>query len=84
MIEYIRGKVGELTPTFAVIETHGVGYGLLISLNTFTAVQGKDEARLYVYESIREDAYVLYGFASRDERELFMLSATPRGCCSFS
>lgn len=79
MIEYIRGKVGELTPTFAVIETHGVGYGLLISLNTFTAVQGKDEARLYVYESIREDAYVLYGFASRDERELFMLLLSVSG-----
>lgn len=79
MIEYIRGKVGELTPTFAVIETHGVGYGLLISLNTYTAVQGKEEARLYVYESIREDAYVLYGFASRDERELFMLLLSVSG-----
>lgn len=79
MIEYIRGKVGELTPTFAVIETHGVGYGLLISLNTYTAVQGKEEVRLYVYESIREDAYVLYGFASRDERELFMLLLSVSG-----
>ena len=58
MIEYIRGKVDELTPATAVIEAHGVGYGLLISLNTYTAIQGRDEARLYVYEAIREDAFV--------------------------
>lgn len=73
MIEYIRGTVAELTPTLAVIEAGGVGYGLSISLNTYTAVQGKSEARLYVYEIIREDAYLLYGFASRKERELFTL-----------
>ena len=73
MIEYIRGKVDELTPATAVIEAHGVGYGLLISLNTYTAIQGRDEARLYVYEAIREDAFVLYGFATRAERECFTL-----------
>lgn len=73
MIEYIRGTVAELTPTQAVIDCNGVGYGLFISLNTYSAIQGKKEARLYVYEAIREDAYQLYGFASRQERELFLL-----------
>lgn len=73
MIEYIRGTVAELTPTQAVIEAHGVGYALLISLNTYSAVQGKAEARLYVYESIREDAYQLYGFSTRQERDIFVL-----------
>ena len=65
MIEYIRGTVADLTPTQAVIEASGVGYALFISLNTYSAVQGKNEAKLYVYESIREDAYQLYGFAPR-------------------
>ena len=79
MIEYIRGKVDELTPTLAVIDAGGVGYGLLISLNTYTAIQGKAEARLWAYESIREDAYVLYGFATRAERELFALLVSVSG-----
>ncbi len=73
MIEYIKGAVGELTPTQAVLETAGVGYALCISLNTYTAVQGKTDCKLYVYESIREDAYQLYGFATRLERDLFVL-----------
>lgn len=73
MIEYIRGTVADLTPTQVVLETAGVGYGLFISLNTYTAVQGKQDFKLYVYESIREDAYQLYGFATRMERDLFVL-----------
>lgn len=73
MIEYIRGIVDDLTPTLAVIETGGVGYALNISLNTYTAIQGKGEVRLFVYEVIREDAYVLFGFATRSERDLFAL-----------
>lgn len=79
MIEYIRGKVDELTPTLAVIDANGVGYALLISLNTYSAVQGKAEAKLYVFESIREDAYTLYGFATRAERELFALLTSVSG-----
>ena len=59
MITYIRGIIDELTPTQATIEAHGVGYLLNISLNTYTALQGKSEARLFVYESIREDAWTL-------------------------
>ena len=71
MIDYIRGELAELTPTEATIEAAGVGYLLCISLNTYTALQGKKEAKLYAYESIREDAYQLFGFASRQERKLF-------------
>lgn len=79
MIEYIRGEVAELTPALATIEAAGVGYGLNISLNTYSALQGKKEARLYVYEAIREDAYVLYGFYSKKEREMFEQLITVSG-----
>ena len=79
MIEYVKGEVMELTPAYAVIEAHGVGYGLNISLNTYSAVQGKKETRLWTYEAIREDAYVLYGFATRQERDMFMLLITVSG-----
>lgn len=72
MIEYIRGTLEELTPTMAVIDCQGVGYGLNISLGTFSAIQGKQEVKLFVYEVIREDAYQLWGFATRSERELFL------------
>lgn len=72
MIEYIRGELTELTPVLATIEAGGVGYGLSISLNTYSAVQGKKEVKLYVHEAIREDAHTLYGFADRKERELFV------------
>ena len=74
MIEFIQGKVVELTPTQAVILTQGgVAYSLGISVYTFSSLQGKDEARLYVYEAIREDAWILFGFSEREERELFLI-----------
>ncbi len=79
MIEYIKGEIAELTPAYAVIETGGVGYGLNITLNTYSAVQGRKEARLHVFESIREDAYNLYGFATREEREMFLLLISVSG-----
>ena len=72
MIEYIKGSIDELTPAWAVLDCHGVGYLLYISLNTYTSIQGHAETRLYVYEAIRDDAYQLYGFATREERELFL------------
>ena len=72
MIEYIKGKISDLTPASAVMETNsGLGFRLNISLGTFTALDGKAEGRLYVHEVIREDAWVLYGFAEERERELF-------------
>ena len=79
MIEYIRGELTELTPALATIEAAGVGYGLNISLNTYSAIQGKKEVRLYVFEAIREDAYVLYGFYNKKEREMFELLITVSG-----
>ena len=71
MIEYIRGELTELTPALATVEAAGVGYGLNISLITYSALQGKKDVKLYVYESIREDAHVLYGFINKKEREMF-------------
>lgn len=79
MIEFVQGSIEELTPTQAVILTSGgVGYGLGISVYTYSALQGRQQARLYVYESIREDAYVLFGFSDKLERDLFtMLISVP-------
>lgn len=72
MIEYVKGKLEELTPATAVIETAGgVAYMLNISLPTYSALEGQSEAKLLVHESIREDAWVLFGFATERERELF-------------
>ena len=71
MIEYIKGELTDLSPAQATVEAAGVGYALNISLNTFSAIQGKKEVKLYVYEAIREDAYVLYGFVNKKEREMF-------------
>lgn len=79
MIEYIKGELTELTPAMATVEAAGVGYGLNISLNTFSAVQGKKEVKLYVYEAIREDAYQLFGFYNKKERELFELLISVSG-----
>ena len=79
MIEYVRGELVELTPAYATVEAAGVGYGLNISLNTYGALQGKREAKLWVYEAIREDAYVLYGFFNKKEREMFQLLITVSG-----
>ena len=79
MINYLKGHLTELTPAQATIECHGVGYALNISLNTYTSIQGKSEALLYVYESIREDAWILFGFHSKQERELFLLLISVSG-----
>ena len=80
MIDFVKGKIDDLTPATAVIEcAGGVGYALNISLNTYSAIQGKQDAKLYVYEAIREDAWVLFGFASKTERELFLLLLTVSG-----
>ena len=80
MIEFIQGKIEDLSPTQAVLLTAGgVAYDLNISIYTYSAIQGKDEARLYVYEAIREDAYVLYGFSEKQERELFLMLISVSG-----
>lgn len=79
MIEYVKGTLADLSPAMAVVECHGVGYGLHISLHTFSAIQGKQEVKLFVHEAIREDAYVLFGFSTRQERDLFLLLISVSG-----
>ena len=63
MYDYLRGEIAEIAPTYAVIYCAGVGYYVNISLNTYTAIQNLREAKLFVYEAIREDAYKLYGLS---------------------
>ena len=90
MIDYIKGSLEELTPTYAVIEAAGVGYEINIDLQTFTVLQTsqnkqssqsgeKSSVRLYVNEVIREDAHLLFGFPSKGERELFLLLTSVSG-----
>ncbi|MBP5259802.1 MAG: Holliday junction branch migration protein RuvA [Paludibacteraceae bacterium] len=79
MLEFIRGKIAELNPTYAVIDHQGLGFQVHISLTTYAFLEGKQEAQLYLYESIREDAWTLYGFADKAERSLFLLLISVSG-----
>lgn len=83
MIDYIKGELAELTPAQAVIEAAGVGYALNISLNTYTAIQGKKDVKLFVHESLvtggRDDNFTFFGFASKQERDLYRLLISVSG-----
>ena len=82
MLEYIKGVIAELNPAYAVIDNHGIGYMLNISLSTYdllTRAEQQGQAMLYVHEAIREDAHLLFGFATKRERELFLLLITVSG-----
>ncbi len=79
MIDYIKGEITNLTPTYCVLETCGVGYLLNISLVTFSELQNLSSARLFVYENIREDAHTLYGFFEEEERNIFLLLISVSG-----
>ena len=79
MIEYLKGEIAELTPATAVIECCGVGYETSITLNTYSALQGKKETKLYIYEVLREDTHQLFGFSNKQERELFLLLISVSG-----
>ena len=81
MIDYIKGTVAELTPTRVVIDNHGIGYRIEISLQTYEALEKKTEATVFIYHYFRqrEDIEMYYGFATRDERELFELIISVSG-----
>lgn len=79
MIEFLSGKLASLTPTYAVVDCGGVGYMASISLNTFSALEGRESVKIFVHEVIREDAYQLYGFADEGEREAFRLLTSVSG-----
>jgi len=79
MIDYIKGEISELTPAYVVLETGGIGYFIHITLPTFSFLGEHTSAKLYVYESIREDAHVLYGFRMQSERQLFLLLISVSG-----
>lgn len=82
MYAFISGKIVEKSPTYVVIDNHGIGYLINITLNTFTAIGESSEARLYTHEQILEDAHNLFGFASQKERDLFelLISVSGVGC----
>lgn len=73
MYEYIKGAVAELTPAYAVLDAGGVGYYIVISLQTYSEIEKLDQAKLFVHYVVREDAQLFYGFATREEREIFRL-----------
>ncbi len=82
MLDYIKGTVAELNPAYVVLDNHGMGYMINISLGTYDALSriGKDEVVLvYVHEAIREDAHLLFGFAQKRERDLFLLLISVSG-----
>ena len=79
MIEYIKGQIVELTPTELILDNAGIGYSILISLQTYEAFQGKSQAQAYIHHYIREDEEQYYGFATKDERELFRLLISVSG-----
>ena len=81
MIDYIKGNISQLTPTFVTVETAGVGYFINISLSTFSRLENKSEIRILIHEIIREDSHQLYGFADAEERDIFrhLISVTGVG-----
>ncbi len=79
MIEHINGKITSLTPTYVVVETGGLGYFVNISLSTFSKLENMEECSLLIHEVIREDAHLLFGFISAEERYIFRLLISVSG-----
>ena len=79
MIDYIKGQIVELTPTELVLDNQGIGYSILISLQTYEAFQGKTSATAYIHHYLREEEELYFGFATKDERELFRLLISVSG-----
>ena len=72
MIEYLKGELTELTPATAIIECCGVGYETSITLNTYSALQGKKDVKVYIYEVIREDTHQLFAFSNKSRTIIFL------------
>jgi holliday junction DNA helicase RuvA len=79
MINYIKGTITEINPASVTVETGGIGYFISISVNTFSKLDGKSEVKILVHEVIREDAHQLFGFADKEEREMFRLLISVSG-----
>ena len=79
MIDYIKGAITQITPTFLTIETGGIGYLINISITTFSKLEGKNEFKILVHEVIREDSHQLFGFADSEERDIFRLLISVTG-----
>ncbi len=81
MIDYIKGSITQITPTFVTVETYGTGYFINISLTTFSKLENKNEVKILIHEVIREDTHQLFGFADSQERDIFrhLISVTGVG-----
>jgi holliday junction DNA helicase RuvA len=79
MIDYIKGEITQITPTFLIMETGGIGYFINISITTFSKLEGKTQFKVLVHEVIREDAHLLFGFADNEERDIFRLLISVTG-----
>ncbi|MBR5808234.1 MAG: Holliday junction branch migration protein RuvA [Alistipes sp.] len=79
MYEYINGTLAEIAPAYAVVDAGGVGYFINISLNTYSAIEKAESVKLFLHHIVREDAELLYGFASKEERDLFRLLISVSG-----
>lgn len=79
MIDYIKGTIAELSPAELILDNHGIGFRILISLQTYQMLEDKKEATVYIHHYLREDMELFYGFSTRDERELFELLISVSG-----
>jgi Holliday junction DNA helicase RuvA len=79
MIDYLIGTITEITPTFLTIETSGIGYFVNISLTTFSKLEDKREQKILIHEIIREDSHQVFGFADKEERDIFRLLISVTG-----
>lgn len=79
MIDYIKGTIAQINPAFLIVETGNIGYFIHISLNTFVKLENKTEYKILVHEVIREDSYQLFGFADKEERDIFRSLLTVSG-----
>ena len=79
MLDYIKGKISEITTTYIVLENQGIGYQINISLNSYNSIKRNKDLKIFVHNIIREDAHILFGFVERQEREIFRLLISVNG-----